>query len=131
MGCTIYALVDPRTSRVRYVGFTRGKLELRIQQHLTGCGQPLISAWVAELAQFAGPIVIVLETVEGQSRAARGTARSAEQGWIKAFRDAGADLLNRRGGQPLPLETRLKMSASAKATWAAKRAARLAHPSAT
>lgn len=46
---TIYALVDPRTNDIRYVGQTTKPIEVRLAGHLAA-PSPLVKAWIAELA---------------------------------------------------------------------------------
>lgn len=68
---SVYALIDPLTNVVRYVGITNN-LPRRIVEHLSlrGCNL-LVKAWIASLA-IAGyvPIVKVLEICERREIAA-------------------------------------------------------------
>lgn len=68
---TVYALIDPLTNVVRYVGITNN-LPRRICEHLSLRGSNLLlKAWIAALA-IAGyvPIVKVLELCERREIAA-------------------------------------------------------------
>ncbi|MFE2486084.1 hypothetical protein ACFXGR_22840 [Streptomyces mirabilis] len=46
---TIYALIDPRTEAVRYVGQTAKPIEVRLAGHLAAPA-PLVKGWIEELA---------------------------------------------------------------------------------
>lgn len=46
---TIYALIDPRTETVRYVGQTTKPIEVRLAGHLAAPA-PLVKGWIEELA---------------------------------------------------------------------------------
>jgi hypothetical protein len=46
---TIYALIDPRTEAVRYVGQTTKPIEVRLAGHLAAPA-PLVKGWIEELA---------------------------------------------------------------------------------
>jgi DNA-binding XRE family transcriptional regulator len=87
----IYALVDPRDDRVRYVGAT-GRLAARRGQHLGDARLGRARAkdrWLRGLLEIgSSPEVRVLERVP------KGSAREAERRWIEHFRLAGAELTN-------------------------------------
>ena len=90
----IYALVDPRTRAVRYVGKANHP-RARLRRH--GKAQSLASnarkaAWLAELADCGGPTQIVLESVPMDGWEA------AERSWITRMRAAGHDLVNLASG---------------------------------
>jgi GIY-YIG catalytic domain len=87
----IYALIDPLTHLVRYIGQTTN-LESRFRQHCSG-KDSTTGAWVRSLAQ--PPVLAVLETVEqGQISVPRQGRRTgyvtkatiAETKWLKRFR---------------------------------------------
>jgi hypothetical protein len=82
----IYALVDPRDERVRYVGVTRRTLASRVEKHIEKPTNAEMGAWFAELKKAAlAPEPRELE---------RPTAwASAERWWISWFRARGR-LLN-------------------------------------
>lgn len=86
---TIYALIDPRTGKARYVGCTMN-LQTRTGQHYTG-HDGSTGEWVKEL-RAANLIfqVSVLETCDSLS-----TGRAAESKWIGKLYVAGCDLLNK------------------------------------
>ena len=86
----IYALVDPATHLVRYVGKTRQLLEARYQNHATGNCKGT-AAWVHTLS--APPVLILLETGEerriprlGIGSGSIAASAFAETKWIKRFR---------------------------------------------
>lgn len=89
----IYALVDPRTGSVRYVGKTETSLRRRLSMHIshvrTGylCGP--CQKWIAELMNVGlRPQIIALEEVD------RTNWESAERKWINHYRSLDAQLLN-------------------------------------
>jgi hypothetical protein len=95
----IYALVDPQTHVVRYVGKTKQPLEARYQNHASGNCKGT-AAWVHTLS--APPVLILLET--GEERRIRrlgiesGTIAAsafAETKWIKRFRRTVINALTR------------------------------------
>ncbi len=88
----IYALVDPGTRRVRYVGRTSLPLTKRLAQHIgaanRGDGSNSLHAWIRSICYE--PIIVLLDTVEVHERSLAGgkyenTASSAEVKWIKRF----------------------------------------------
>lgn len=100
----IYALTDPVTHLVRYVGMTTQQPASRYSQHRTG-GHPTTADWIAGLAQSPG--FVLLEEGESKRRtiAVKGvrvirkvhmdTARYAETKWIKRFRRTVLNKLTR------------------------------------
>ncbi len=100
---TIYALSDPRTLWVRYVGVTSAgdrAVESRITQHVAearsdSAGSTAKSAWLRDLlVQGLRPVGTVLEVIGG------GVAEAsfAERKWIAALLAAGAALVNATSG---------------------------------
>lgn len=89
---TIYALFDPLSGDVKYVGQTRN-LTNRVSQHLADLGRrnPAKAAWVRSLGGKR-PIVKVLEVVTD------GRWGWREKWWINEFKSRGAALLNRNDG---------------------------------
>jgi hypothetical protein len=86
----IYALADPQTREVRYVGKTKQPLETRYRAHATG-NSKATAAWVRTLA--APPVLILLETGEerrvprlGIESGSIAASAFAETKWIKRFR---------------------------------------------
>lgn len=118
MTATIYALIDPRDARVRYVGMTRLHLEVRLHGHIrdraaSWCRKTnrlLPSpkcAWIAELA-VAG-LVPQIVAIESATVASVSDARRLEVEWIDRLLARGAGLINRRRAtvctrckQPIP-----------------------------
>lgn len=91
----IYGLSDPRTSELRYVGRTKRKLNVRLQQHL----QPAYlkpnthkNAWVKSLlSDGIKPEIFEIETTEDFE---------AEEFWIAYFKSLGCNLTNgTKGGE--------------------------------
>lgn len=114
----IYALVDPLSGRVRYVGWTVN-LTVRIRDHLKPSrllGRQRRDRWLNRLVlQGLRPNVVVLEEVAADWAA-------AERRWIKHYRDAGMDLTNHTDGGEGALGRR--HTASAKAAMSLKRKGR-------
>lgn len=111
---TIYALVDPRTEQVRYVGATVDP-QRRLREHLgRRCESTYCSRWIQELAaEGLKPCFWVLQIAGDEWQI-------VECQWIKAFRDLGAPLTNitdggegTSPGSTKSPETRAKMSIAA------------------
>ena len=67
---TIYALLDPRDSQVRYVGVTRQPLKRRLHGHIARSTEST-SAWVKELRALSlRPSIVPLEVRQTDDRAA-------------------------------------------------------------
>ena len=93
----IYALVDPRTGRTRYVGKTTQRLEERISQHCSCKAHLPVAHWAMKLVSLGlKPIVVILQSgIEGDAWEA------AERLWIRYMWSLGAELLNlSEGGVP-------------------------------
>jgi predicted DNA binding CopG/RHH family protein len=85
---TIYALVDPRTDQVRYVGCTAQPLGQRAKAHLTERGNARKYQWVQELRQAnLEPEVQLLEEAEDEPA-------EREQYWIALKQAEGCELFN-------------------------------------
>lgn len=111
----IYGLVDPRSSEVRYVGYTSGTPEGRLRDHLN-CARRGLRAprccWIRSLlAEELRPEIVVLER---NPLAWEG----AESSWIVTLRNLGCRLMNATpggevgslgGGWRLTEETKAKM----------------------
>jgi len=107
----IYALRDPRTKRVRYVGWTVD-LARRVRVHLSRSRTEVTykGHWLAELVSMGlEPIAEVVERGAGDWS-------DAERRWVKHFRDLGEPLTNSTDGGDGTLgfiptaETRMRMS---------------------
>lgn len=85
---TIYALLDPRTDDIRYVGQTTKPIEVRLAGHLAA-PSPLVKAWIAELA-VEGRLPRILPLREDVPV---GELNAAEKEEIKAHSERG-DILN-------------------------------------
>lgn len=87
----IYALMDPRTSCLRYVG-KAVDVERRLKVHLHEKAKTLKNNWLKSLkAKGLKPALEVLEEVDGDGS-------DAERFWIASLRAAGARLLNATDG---------------------------------
>lgn len=86
----IYALEDPQTGLIMYVGYT-SNIDLRLKQHLQSAkqtGTPK-EQWLAELKQLnLQPKVIELEEIAIED------CNNAEIRWIEHFRQKGHKLTN-------------------------------------
>lgn len=104
----IYALIDPRTDEVRYVGWTF-RVEKRLIEHISKArrGAPAyVSRWIRQLLSLdLKPLIRVVE-------ASTGDWQEAERRWIAYYRAAGVRLTNLSdGGEGTP---GVPMSESAK-----------------
>lgn len=92
---TIYALCDPDTTAVRYIGATRISPRIRYSQIKYGYKRGQfqdVGAWVwALIADDKEPLIVILE--EGAQDGINGEKR-----WIAAYRASGADLFNKSAG---------------------------------
>lgn len=87
----VYALVDPRDSRIRYIGQTTN-LKQRMNVHTYAASSFAMRDWMGELrALKIKPIVVELQKTIGCY------ALQIEHEWLCAFKDAGAPLLNQSG----------------------------------
>ena len=105
---TIYALIDPDTRAVRYVGFTRQELAERLKYHVWDAkkkrvqhGRTRKAVWIRSVVRRKKPLdAVILQQGIGEWTA-------AEQLWIATFRAAGMDLLNMTiGGRGVKKEAR-------------------------
>lgn len=109
----IYALVDPRTDEVRYVGWTlhpKKRLIEHVSKAKRGPRYGHVGNWIKQLlALELRPILQILETNTGNWQ-------EAEQRWIAYYRAAGARLTNLSdGGEgtpgvPMPEAAKKKLS---------------------
>ena len=88
---TIYALVDPRTSQIRYIGQTQNHPEMRLDGHLHKVDENKAKqAWFEELRYLRmKPIIVVLEYAPDLEE-----ALEVERDWIRRGRRIGWHLLN-------------------------------------
>lgn len=101
MQTTIYALSDPPTGRVRYVGKTVKPLSQRLSEHVSiakSTRRPCHRThWIASLPTH--PLITELEVVTGP----HSDAAEVERRWIAALRAAGCRLTNATdGGEGVP-----------------------------
>lgn len=86
----IYALIDPRDNRIRYVG-KADEPQQRLSSHVSGCRRENYrsSKWIRELLDLGlRPRLEILEPVEFEKWPER------EKHWIRVMRDRGIALLN-------------------------------------
>lgn len=89
----IYALVDPRTDEVRYIGATCRAVRLAEHLHSAKRHKTHKARWIAGLLEVGmPPVMVALE------RCAAADWVSCERFWIRAFRQLGARLTNHTDG---------------------------------
>lgn len=122
---SVYALCEPDTGNVRYIGKTSTNLPLRLAQHVVGAFQTpeserLVVQWVLELAENGKyPKIVLIEECD------RSIVSSREADHIRQYAKS-CDLLNLAGiggkltpgnikmiGVPLALHERLRAEAKA------------------
>lgn len=89
---SIYALVDPETKKIMYVGRTRTTLEEQLDRHCrnTNAGNPRKRQWILSLKEKGlKPDIVLLEEVEDATKAA-----DLKRLYIRQFSAANKDLLN-------------------------------------
>lgn len=97
--CTlIYALVDPRDGRVRYVGKTSQTMRRRLKAHMLaaakGQRREWSARWVASVMRSGmEPKAVVLQVVQPG-----GSWIGAERRWIARFKRRGCELTNLTNG---------------------------------
>lgn len=91
----VYALVDPRTNEVRYIGSTNNLLR-RLNEHMRLYGgNKRKNAWLKELKDSSMlPYALTLEVLEDERY-----NQDCEDSWIEYYMAAGADLLNAKAAQ--------------------------------
>jgi hypothetical protein len=111
---TIYALRDPRTNGIRYVGVTTQKLAKRLSSHIRILRDTPRCTWIREvLACGLQPSIEAMETGSGDWQA-------AERSWIQRCKDDGCLLTNTTiggtgtVGYQFTSEVRAKIAAAAK-----------------
>ena len=111
---TVYALRDPETQELRYVGVTSRELRVRLLGHLTDPCVCHRTHWIRSLARRGlMPTIEALETIPFAGWQARETA------WIAHLRKLGYRLVNNRAGgegfvpgHRMSKKSRTKLSAS-------------------
>lgn len=91
--CSIYALLDPITRKVRYIGKTKRDPQQRLKEHIKSISRSPVNLWIQNLlSRDMQPHVYILSrTVESQ-------AAQKEKHWIAQGRDLGWPLLNASDG---------------------------------
>jgi len=121
---TVYALIDPFSDEIRYIGWTSAKLSKRLYEHLY-CSKHKKTHkdfWLQKLIQ-AGikPEIRVIQKVPVLN------GNEAECYWIKYFRTLGCNLTNLTDGgggilgYEKTVESKKKASQSIKAAWERRR----------
>jgi len=121
----IYALTDPRSGHIRYVGKANDP-QKRLRGHVAsasgGGDRPRSSAWIKSLVnKNLYPKLLILEVVS------KALWQSAERFWIALFKQRGEPLTNiaigGRGpiGRIMPMEEREQRKDSAKKAWETRR----------
>lgn len=123
----IYALKDPTTEAVKYIGAAENaqyRLYQHIERSLYARYLP-VNLWILELLKEGKePELLILESGEGSGRLNR------EKFWLAHYKQLGAALVNvlgftsyrqahRRG--PLSTEDKQRLAKATKASWARKR----------
>lgn len=97
----IYALKDPITEQIRYIGQTRISIEERASHHWRDREQEKNknnhkANWISKLYKDHGvkPIVILIENITDCTNS---LLNEKEKHWIKYYRDLGFDLTNTSG----------------------------------
>jgi hypothetical protein len=90
---TIYALVDPLTHQIRYVGRTGKTLDQRLADHIGAARRNMrrpVYDWIRQLA--TKPIILELQVLDHPRRIGppgsnlyHSTAQSCETKWMKRF----------------------------------------------
>jgi hypothetical protein len=92
----IYALIDPRDGRVRYVGCTSKEIKRRVIEHMNAANtgnRTAAKTWLSELRGLGlKPIGFLLEFTDAAQW------ESCESAWIARFRGKGCDLCNTTSG---------------------------------
>jgi hypothetical protein len=90
---TIYALCDPKTKEIRYIGKTVSQLNIRLSQHITASKKGRknhLHCWIRSLSEK--PIIIPIETVSYEQDG------ETEKRIIAEYRANGYDLVNESDG---------------------------------
>jgi hypothetical protein len=88
---SIYALIDPRDSEIRYIGQSRQEPRTRLRGHSAGNSGQKLKLWFAEL-KLAGVKAVIVPMQQVLTLA---EALGAETYWIRYFQtQQGAKLLN-------------------------------------
>src|SRR5437667_5019066 len=93
----VYALVDPRDGRIRYVGQTQVSVNVRVREHMRKCTNPKnnkhSARWLRQLAASnLQPSYMILDV--GDAR----TTDALEEFYVASLREAGFDLTNETNG---------------------------------
>lgn len=111
----IYALSDPRSGAIRYVGKT-DNLKRRLKSHMNNAGSTHVARWIQSLKKAGvSPVMKVLETIYDPEEL---YWQQCERLWIKVLSENGCNLTNLdsggNSGKKASAETRSKQSAAAK-----------------
>lgn len=120
MTVNIYALIDPRTSRIRYIGKAKN-LSARLRSHVSAAANNAVThkyCWIRSLLKSGlRPEIKIVETCSEENW------KDKERFWIAHFLNEGADLANHtKGGDGVE---GFRLSKSTIASIAAKNRGRL------
>jgi len=108
---SIYALCEPDTGEVRYIGQTRSSLRQRLAGHLASPSNGLMLAWLTALAvEGKRPAITLVETAVAPDAGQR------ERFHITSYIERGAALLNSAGVPGVRRVSQGKRSPKGKAT---------------
>src|SRR3990167_5855648 len=86
---TVYALTDPESHDVRYIGVTRRPLEIRLKEHLRERDKRYVTNWIKSLqSRNLIPDILEIEQISDEQ------IDEAEQFWVACFRAWNAKLTN-------------------------------------
>ena len=89
----VYALVDPRTDAIRYVGKSHQRDKSRLREHIKSPTNAYTEEWIGELlAAGRTPIMRILEDCDTN------TVFEREAFWIRHLLERGCKLLNVQSG---------------------------------
>lgn len=94
---TIYALVDPRTNEVKYVGKTCQNINIRLSSHMRDRRPSKKTNWIKSLSALGmKPVPLILESIN--CSAEHKEWEESERFWISYLRFIGAKLTNLTDG---------------------------------
>lgn len=100
---SVYALSDPRTSEVRYIGMTHN-VDQRYTQHiyLRDKSNQVKQTWIDDMkTHHLYPILTIIE--EGLEKS---IALVREKYWLQVYLEQGANITNLRDAELMPWELR-------------------------
>lgn len=93
----VYALIDPDTNQVHYVGGTIDGIKNRLSGHLSSKTNTRVSLWVKSIKDKGlKPEIIELESLSYRKHVPCREMNEMEHFWINYFNFLGSDLKNRQ-----------------------------------